>query len=236
MTHGFGHFLPLKAREVYVRDERVFGLNWVEAETLQASSMNEFEVTTAKLTVGPEGISTSVLSAYLDSHIDNGFENFVDNYFQGTKFISEILKTTYRYWRRERTPVIRKALKLVLAYNLTQHVTMVEGVPDDESFEGKIKDGRSMFRGKTLAPVMINFQVKAALADMWRELQKDILEELSHLYSSVYGKDKLKNWPTIFLLAATLLTVWEEMQFDCHYRIPVGVVACRGSIYTDALL
>ena len=232
VTHGYGHVLPIQAREVYVRDERVFGLNWVEA---QSPSLNEFEVTTARLTVGPEGISTTLLSAYLDSHVDNGFEQFVNQYFEGTPFITEILKTIYRYWRREKTPVIRKALKLVIAYNLTQHVTLVMGVPDEENFEGKINDGRSRFRGQTLAPVMVNFQVKAALADMWRELQKDILEELSHLYSSVYGKDKMKNWPTIFLLAVTLLAVWEEMQFDCHYRIPVRPPVCRGSISSNVI-
>ena len=45
----------------------------------------------------------------------------------------------------------------------------------------------------------------------------------------------MKNWPTIFLLAATLLAVWEEMQFDCHYRIPVRLFICRGSIFTDVL-
>jgi hypothetical protein len=71
-----------------------------------------------------------------------------------------------------------------------------------------------------MAPVMINFQIKCAMADMWRELQKDILEELSTLYSSVYSGEKLKNWPTIFMLASILLAVWEEMQFDCHYRVP----------------
>jgi len=36
----------------------------------------------------------------------------------------------------------------------------------------------------------------------------------------VYSGDKLKNWPTIFMLASILLAVWEEMQFDCHYRVP----------------
>ncbi|KAG9998047.1 hypothetical protein KCU78_g16642, partial [Aureobasidium melanogenum] len=46
------------------------------------------------------------------------------------------------------------------------------------------------------------------------------LEELSALYSSVYSGEKLKNWPTIFMLAAILLAVWEEMQFDAHYRTP----------------
>lgn len=72
---------------------------------------------------------------------------------------------------------------------------------------------------------MINFQIKCAMANMWRELQKDVLEELSGLYSSVYSGDRLKNWPTIFILACILLAVWEEMQFDSHYRTPVSTPA-----------
>jgi hypothetical protein len=55
---------------------------------------------------------------------------------------------------------------------------------------------------------------------MWRELMKDILEELSALYSSVYSGEKLRHWPTIFMLASLLLAVWELMQFDCRYRVP----------------
>ncbi|KAF2753909.1 hypothetical protein EJ05DRAFT_420031, partial [Pseudovirgaria hyperparasitica] len=217
VTHGYGFYLPINAREVYVRDDKCFGVDWVE-------QINEFpktfECQTAKLSAGMEGISHAMLSEYLDRHIDGGFERFVDEYFDGTYFISEILKTAYRFYLREKLPVIRKALKLVLAYNLTLHVTMVEGLGDDDQYVGKVDDNASKFFGKTVAPVMINFQVKCALADMWRELQKDVLEELSSLYSSVYSGDKLKNWPTIFMLAAILLCVWELMQFDCHYRIP----------------
>ncbi|KAK5136119.1 hypothetical protein LTR08_004170 [Meristemomyces frigidus] len=215
VTHGYGHYLPINAREVFVRDDKCFGMDWVE-------SLNggEYEVNTAKLSAGMEGVSTNLLSEYLDRHLDTTFEAFIDDYFEGTKFITEILKTAYRYYQKEKTPSIRKALKLVLAYNLTLHVTMVEGLSEEEQFVGKVDDARSKFNGKTLAPVMINFQVKCALADMWRELQKDILEELSSLYSSVYSGEKLKNWPTIFMLAAILLAIWEEMQFDCHYRVP----------------
>ncbi|KAF2264716.1 hypothetical protein CC78DRAFT_463282 [Lojkania enalia] len=215
ITHGYGHFLPIMAREVYVRDEKVFGVDWVE--TLHGLN---FEINTAKLSAGMEGISHSMLSDYLDRHIDGGFEQFVDEYFEGTYFVTELLKTAYRFYCREKLPVIRKALKLVLAYNLTMHVTMVEGLPDETSNLGKVEDKASKFCGKTIAPVMINFQVKCALADMWRELQKDVLEELSLLYSSVYSGDKLKNWPTIFMLAAILLAVWELIQFDCNYRVP----------------
>ncbi|KAF1845307.1 uncharacterized protein K460DRAFT_106875 [Cucurbitaria berberidis CBS 394.84] len=215
VTHGYGHFLPIMAREVFVRDEKCFGVDWFE-------SLNglHFEINTAKLSAGMEGISRAMLSDYLDRHIDGGFEQFVDEYFEGTMFVTELLKTAYRFYCREKLPVIRKALKLVLAYNLTLHVTMVEGLGEEDSPLGKVEDQQSKFCGKTVAPVMINFQVKCALADMWRELQKDVLEELSSLYQSVYSGDKLKNWPTIFMLAAILLAVWELIQFDCNYRVP----------------
>jgi hypothetical protein len=219
ITHGYGHYLPVRAREVFVRDERCFGLDWVETMN---SLPEEYSVNTEKLSAGMEGVSTHLLSDYLDRHIDGGFPGFVDEYFEGTPFLTEMLKTAYRFWLREKTPVIRKSLKLLLAYNLTQHVTMVQGIPDEEDFLGKITDETSKFFGKTVAPVMINFQIKCAMADMWRELQKDILIELSRLYSSVYTKDKLKHWPTIFMVASILLGVWEEMQFDSHYRIPVS--------------
>ncbi|KAI1546738.1 c6 finger domain protein [Pyrenophora tritici-repentis] len=215
VTHGYGHYLPIMARDVYVRDEKCFGVDW--HETLNGL---HFEINTAKLSAGMEGISRAMLSDYLDRHIDGGFEQFVDEYFEGTYFVTELLKTAYRFYCREKLPVIRKALKLVLAYNLTLHVTMVEGLGEEDNTPGKVEDQQSKFSGKTIAPVMINFQVKCALADMWRELQKDVLEELSALYQSVYSGDKLKNWPTIFMLAAILLAVWELIQFDCNYRVP----------------
>ncbi|KAL9603329.1 MAG: hypothetical protein Q9179_002242, partial [Wetmoreana sp. 5 TL-2023] len=216
ITHGYGYFLPVRAREVFVMDEMCFGSDWVE----RIKDPEPHEVITMRWTAGLHGISSAQVSEYLDKHIDSGFESFVDNYFEGTPFLTQMVKTVYHYWSREKTPVIRKSLKLLLAYNLTQHITMVEPVPDDASVPGKIHDENSRFRGKVVAPVMINFQVKSAMADMWRELQKDVLEELSHLYSSVYTRDKLKHWPTIFMVATILLTVWEEMQFDCHYRVP----------------
>lgn len=221
VTHGYGQILPINAREVYVRDDQCFNLDWVETIHREPT---QYEVATAKLSAGMEGISHAMLSDYLDRHIDgNGsFEKFVDDYFEGTPFLTQMLKTAFRYYFRTKLAVIRKALKLILAYNLTLHVTMVEGIGEEEGFLGKIEDETSKFKGKTMAPVMINFQIKCAMANMWRELQKDVLEELSTLYSSVYSGDKLKNWPTIFILASILLAVWEEMQFDCHYRVPVS--------------
>lgn len=163
ITHGYGHYIPIKAREVYVREDKCFDVNWVES--LHESPL-EFEVNTAKLSAGIEGVSTAMLSEYLDNHLDSGFESFVDEYFEGTVFLTEILKTVYNYYQKAKTPAIRKALKLVLAYNLTLHLTMVEGLPVEETFAGRIDDPTSKFNGKTFAPVMINFQIKCALADM----------------------------------------------------------------------
>ena len=217
ITHGYGFALPIMAREVYVSDDSCFNVDWRENGTDEPI---DFEYRTERMSAGSEGISTEALSEYLDKHLDGPFEDFVDDYFDGTPFITEILKTAHRYYVKEKVPVIRKALKLVLAYNLTLHITMVEQRGDEHPMEGLIDDDESKFAGKTIAPVMINFQIKCALADMWRELQKEILEELSSLYSSVYSGDRLKNWPTIFMIASILLAVWEEMQFDCHYRVP----------------
>jgi hypothetical protein len=217
ITHGYGFCLPIMVREVYVTDESCFQADWVES-CIPDQEPIDFEIRTERLDVGRDGVSVEALAEYLDKHIDGPFETFIDDHFEGTPFITEILKTAHRFYVKEKLPVIRKALKLILAYNLTLKITMVEQPPSE--IEGQIDDEDSKFYGKYVAPVMINFQIKCAMADMWRELQKDILEELSALYSSVYSGDRLKNWPTIFMLASILLAVWEEMQFDCHYRVP----------------
>ncbi|KAH6874278.1 hypothetical protein B0T10DRAFT_541185 [Thelonectria olida] len=219
ITHGYGFALPVMVREVYVADNSCFSVDWVESSLTEQGPI-DFETKTEKLDVGAEGVRPDALSEYLDKHIDGPFEDFIDDHFEGTPFITEILKTAHRYLVKEKMPVIRKALKLVLAYNLTMHITMIENQGDEVNLDGQIDDEDSKYYGRTVAPVMINFQIKCALADMWRELQKDILEELSALYSAVYNGEKMKNWPTIFMLAFILLTVWEEMQFDCHYRVP----------------
>ncbi|KAL2266214.1 hypothetical protein VTJ83DRAFT_5566 [Remersonia thermophila] len=230
ITHGYGFCLPVMVREVYVADDSCFQVDWVES-SLQDQDPIEFDIRTEALDVGQDGISLEALHEYIDKHVDEGFEQFIDDHFEGTPFITEIFKTAYRFYTKTKLPVIRKALKLVVAYNLTLHITMVEQPPTDgETLEGQIDDEDSKYYGRVVAPVMVNFQIKCAMADMWRELQKEILEELSALYSSVYSGERLKNWPTIFMLASILLAVWEEIQFDCHYRVPDPVAVekfCR---------
>ncbi|KKA28679.1 hypothetical protein TD95_003073 [Thielaviopsis punctulata] len=219
ITHGYGFALPVMVREVFVADDNCFQVDWVENSPPDVEN-NGYYVRTECLDIGAGGVSQAVVSEYLDKHVEERFQEFVDDYFDGTPFITEILKTAHRYYKKEQSPVIRKALKLVMAYNLTMHITMIENPAPEMDLEGTIDDEESKFYGRTVAPVMINFQIKCAMADMWRDLQKDVLEELSQLYSSVYSGERLKNWPTIFMLASILLAVWEEMQFDCHYRVP----------------
>lgn len=219
ITHGYGFALPIMVREVFVTEDSRLAVEWRESPSVNEES-HDFEILSERLDVGAEGVNNIALSEYLDKHIEGPFEDFIDDHFDGTPFITEILKTAHRYYVKEKMPVIGKALKLVLAYNLTMHITMVENQGSEVQLDSQIADAESKYYGRTVAPVMVNFQIKYALAEMWRELQKDILEELSSLYSGVYSGEKMKNWPTIFMLASILLAVWEEMQFDCHYRVP----------------
>lgn len=217
ITHGYGFAIPIMAREVFVADESCLTVGWVESIHKQPL---EFDMRTERISTGSKGISTEALSEYLDKHLEGPFETFLDEHFEGTPFITDILKTAHRYYVKEQVPVIRKALKLVLAYNLTLHVTLVEQYGEEPLMKGIVMNENSKYNGKIMAPAMINFQIRCALADMWRDLQKEVLVELSSLYSSVYSGDRLKNWPTIFMIASILLAVWEEMQFDSHYRVP----------------
>ncbi|QDS74701.1 hypothetical protein FKW77_000478 [Venturia effusa] len=216
ITHGYGYVMPVAVREVFVIDEKPFGIDWVESIH---DTPREFEVQTARLSAGLEGISHHLISHYIENHIFT-FEKFVDDYFENTPFLMDLLKTVYRFYVRTQNLAVKKGLKLVIAYALTLHITMVEPACEADAELERIDDEGSRWYGKIPAPVMINFQIKKAMADMWRELMKDVLEELSSLYSSVYSGDKLKNWPTIFMLATLILTVWEMMQFDQNYRVP----------------
>jgi hypothetical protein len=218
ITHGYGFVMPIWAREVFVRDDNCFGLDWVEQK--EGEEMHDFEVQGAKLSSGVEGISKKMVSDYVDLHLDSGFEHFITSYFDGTPFLSELLRSINKYYRKTNQEDIRKGLRLVIAYALTLHITMINGLTDEEATIGKIDDPTSRYFGETCAPVMINFEVKKAMADLWRELMADVLAELSTLYSAVYAGKKQKSWPTIFMLAALILSVWEMMQFDCHYRVP----------------
>jgi hypothetical protein len=220
-THGYGHFLPVSAREFYLQEDCSLVVDSLEAQLLETGNRanRHFEVNTARLSAGVKGFSPAIMIEYIDRHIDQGFEDFVDAHFEGTPFLTECLKTTYRYMSRDQSAILRKALRLVVAYNLTLNLTMMEPQSPYDGIGHIAGPGTKLF-GKTAAPVMINFQVKYCLAAIWRDYHRGLLEELDSLITSVYSGEKLKHWGTIFFVTLILLSVWEEMQFDCHYRIP----------------
>ncbi|KAL9621170.1 MAG: hypothetical protein Q9160_004421 [Pyrenula sp. 1 TL-2023] len=226
ITHGYGHWFPLSAREVYLRDDSALGVNWMEAKSSESGVRHnqQFEADTAKLSVGTEDVSFELMIDYLDRHINECFENFVDAHFNGTPFLTECLKTIHRYFQRDQSVILRKALRLIIAYNLTFNLTMMK---DESQYRaeseyratGYVRNPDSRLFGQTVAPVMINVKVKGCLADVWRVTHRELLEELDALYSSVYSGHKLKEWDKIFFTTLAILAVWEEMQFDCRYRI-----------------
>ncbi|KAI5298116.1 hypothetical protein KEM55_003794 [Ascosphaera atra] len=225
ITHGYGHSLPVSARDIYVADTTCLEVDWVETYCSGTGvKPPQFRQVTSTLCCTDGSVSLNLLSEYLDRHLDipGSFDQFVDGYFAGTPFVTEMLKTSFKFYVRTGSPIIRKALKLVIAYNLTMNVTLLEGIGEldlNGDFHGQVGDQASMYSGKVMAPTLVNFAIKRGLAKIWRELQKEVLEDLSSLYSSVYSGDKLKNWPTIFFLAVLILGIWEEIQFDSHYRM-----------------
>jgi hypothetical protein len=246
--HGFGIALPVAVCEVQVRNEACLELQWEESHLEQPVA---FAARTANFSLAEDAeVNVNMLHDYLDRQVEGQWLNFVANHFEGIPFLTPMLITAHKYWHETRLPVIHKALKMILAYNLTLHITFVEG-SDLGDFEGKIVDPASKYFGQVVAPVLVNFQIKEALSKIWRELHKEVLEELSTLISGFYGREKLKNWPMIFMVSYLVLTLWEQIQFDAFHRckdmddaqkfceaqngIPVGVVVGLFAVMSQKL-
>lgn len=236
--HGFDIVMPIDAYDVLVDHDKSLILNWTETHH---RTPRDFAAKTECMSITSKGIDKDMLSEYLDRHLDNGWSRFVDHHFEGTPFLTEMLKTAHNYYLSTKLPIIRSALKLVLAYNLTLHISIVQGpVPDVTHMLGKINDPASKYHGKVAAPTLINHHLRQALSKIWRDIHKEVLEELSAMISGVYGRDKLKNWPTIFMVTYLVLSIWEQLRFDAIRRcrdmdeatkfcdeldgVPVGVV------------
>ena len=163
ITHAYGCVLPFTAREVYVKDEECFRISWRES---LAGLSHSFNVVAGRLSIGNEGLLTSQLLAYLDQHVDSYFETFVRDFFATTPFIAQLLRSTHEFYLQERTPSVQKTIKLVIAYNLTLHMTLINPLDDISAVPGQVSDPNSKYFqvGKTLAPAMVDLQVKHALA------------------------------------------------------------------------
>lgn len=102
--------------------------------------------------------------------------------------------------------------------------------------EGQIDDEDLKYYGKVVVLVMINFQIKCVMVDLWCEFQKDVLEEFFVFYFSVYSGECLKNWLIIFMFVFIFFVVWEEIQFDCYYCVLDLVVVEKFCIDMEIVL
>lgn len=213
VSHGYGVCLPIDAHEKIMRDNTFGIVSWAEQTK---HGVEDYNIFTSNL--GSEAVDPDLLTAYVETHIGPKFPRFVRKHFQDTPFLSEMLLTAFNFYQKTGSRVVKNALKLLVAYNLTMSLTWVES--EINGHAGMVKHPSSNHLGKVVAPALINQAIKKELATMWRDLQKEVLSDLSGLFAKVYTGDKLKNWPTIFIVASLLLAVWEEMQFDTHRRQP----------------
>lgn len=126
-----------------------------------------------------EGVSSALMIDYLDSHIDVGFENFIDELFVGIPFLTECLKTMYRYFLKDQSVLLRKTLRLLIAYNLTVNLTIMQDGSQDDKI-GCVQNSDSKPFRTIAAPVMVDFQVKACLTHIWRDIHKEVLRNSMH--------------------------------------------------------
>ncbi|KAK5213559.1 hypothetical protein LTR41_001138 [Exophiala xenobiotica] len=226
VTHGYGFCIPTTAREVFLRDESLFGAH---ASTAMASVSDSISTQhtgdgRAKLLVNYSAFTRDLMMEYLDMHIDHQFEALVDANYKGQLFVVDCLKTTYRYVLRSPSDILRQALRLMVAYNLTLQPTMEQRL-EVETDDLCIREGNpiSLFP----APVMVARCVKQVLADLWRDIHEELLDGLDKLYTSAYSGDKLKDWDQILFVTVVVLAVWEQMQSDSHSRVAEGPVVER---------
>ena len=111
----------------------------------------------------------SLLSSYLDQHVDDYFETFRRDHFEDMDFITQLLRSAHQFYLRERDSSVRKALKLVVAYSLTLHVSFIEHTDGALTVPGLVDDPNSKYFGKMLAPAMVNVQIKCILAETLRD-------------------------------------------------------------------
>ncbi|KAK5239814.1 hypothetical protein LTR40_014232, partial [Exophiala xenobiotica] len=154
-------------------------------------------------------LDQELMIEYLDRHIDHHFEDFVDANYKGHLFVVECLKTTYRYVLRSQSDLLRQALRLMVAYNLTLQPTMTEQCLEVESDDLYICEGKPI--SLSPAPVLIDCRVNQELDDSWRDIHEDLLDGLDRLYNSVYSGDRLKDWDQILFVTVVVLAVWEQM-------------------------
>ena len=219
--HDFGVVMPLMVREVTVRDNTAFDIEWADFGT-DPTFYKEEKIHTSHLAIGRDDSWRKVIDDYVSKHITlpGFFDTFVDVHFEGFKFLPEMLKIAKEYAMYSEDETVLAALKMLVAYNLTFKVIVGSHRHNDPEVltEGLITDENSRLKDKIIAPAFINFQIKNAMAMIWRELFREVLDDMSKFIRGTYNGDHLTKWPTILFGSFIILSMMEEMQFDTCKR------------------
>jgi len=211
VSHGCGHMMPLTTGEATASGPKEPQVDWDESRLELPVSPG---VSTSSLVSERPVIEPPVLSGYIDRHLDSNFEDFLNNHYESTPFTIRLLRASYHFYLQSDSPALREALKLVIAYDLTLHKTLVEQLHSSQRTAGEVLDSPSRNYDKTRTSVKLDHETNVALDQEWRRLHEILLQNLDSLYASVYSRDKLKNFPIILLLSLIVLTIWENYQVD----------------------
>ena len=143
------------------------------------------------------------LDRYLEQHIDDYFERFLDNSPLMVAFTRQFLRTARKHLIRKGTPWLRDALKLIVAYNLTFHDLTICST-DKSTTPAKVNSTNPISRDSFSTPMALNVEMKRALAAEWRRLHTETLLKLFKIECA---------GPLLMLLSGILLIIWEEMQY-----------------------
>lgn len=157
----------------------------------------------------------ALLSNYLEFYIYNHFDRLVAKTFEGQSFTIQLLTTAHRFWRQTKSSQILQALKIIVSFRLTSLAPFVCRSP---LLSEEAEDTRPEWEGLTITPGSVRELVKGALMEVCRRLQQELLQALSDLYAEVFAYDKLKHFPSIFLLSAIILIMWEETEYGSYYN------------------
>jgi len=150
--------------------------------------------------------------------LDLGSQEFLNTHYQSTPFIVHLLRISHQSYLEDGSPAILDALKLVIAYDLTHHKTLVEDKYSSQMTVNGVSDLPSRYYAKICY---------VAMDQEWRNLHDILLQNLSSLYASFFKGDKLRNFPVVLLLSLIVLTIWEDYQIDTfrsgvrNYIIPL---------------
>lgn len=218
ITHGYFQILPLKSRKFHIHDPSHSEVEWTESLHGMAA---KFTVSTESRACGMEGVPHAALSDYMERHIEDesSFTALASDYFHLMPFNSQLLGVIYQYYLRDRSPIVRKCLKMITAYIFTHHISLVRD--DGESMAGRVEDPYSKYHGRIMAPAMINAQIICAMAALWRKLHEELMSNLAARFAGVYSGEKLRYWPEIFVISLTLLFLWEQFEIDNYFHMEV---------------